>query len=404
MSHIILRAAAAHTNDDGAPYRGRAVMTTDHTVETVILQPVPAELLALLETAFPRDWQRHLHNFLGDADPADLSPDKLSRFTEHVFWLVKHTGLKDPAAWIVCHRARLEAAAKEDRGPINKALTFDGLLFATLFDMNSYIRTLVKDRTQWPKNYPGRCQRIEDALREIASRPPAKSKVDLGAEPAGPSDQTSPGAEHQDDHLAMGGSLAGDLSPPHVPISPPPLATATCEKGTTKSEAVPVDPAMSEATPPVDKIVPRAQLEAAASASAKLGSPAEIGDIATHQKSAERDPVALKNSPATTPALPPRVAYGATKAEVLSRAKAGIEAGEPRRLTAERLACANEDFNASQKEIGQATGLSRSTVSRLLTWRRSGYKLSSPHGATTRAGRASQRKHRNGSGGGGGAK
>jgi hypothetical protein len=59
---------------------------------TVIQQPAPsaAELLALLETAcqiaFPTDWEmrvrRVLRDFLGDTDPADLSPDKLSPFTE----------------------------------------------------------------------------------------------------------------------------------------------------------------------------------------------------------------------------------------------------------------------------------------------------------------------------------
>jgi DNA end-binding protein Ku len=49
---------------------------------------------------------------------------------------------------------------------------------------------------------------------------------------------------------------------------------------------------------------------------------------------------------------------------------------------------------------GRGYEYSKNAYSRLLTWRRSGYKLSSPHGPTTRAGRASQRKHRNGSGGG----
>ena len=98
------------------------------------------------------------------------------------------------------------------------------------------------------------------------------------------------------------------------------------------------------------------------------------------------------------------VAFGTTKAEVLSRAKAAIEAGENPRNTAERLACACEDFHASQREIGRAVGLCASRVSRLLKWRRSGYEQSSPFGPTTRAGRAAHRKHNNnGSGGCGSA-
>ena len=107
----------------------------------------------------------------------------------------------------------------------------------------------------------------------------------------------------------------------------------------------------------------------------------------------------------TSAAPPPRpvaptVAYGITKAEVLSRAKAAIEAGESPHNTAERLAWAHEDFHASQREIGRAIGLSASSVSRLLKWRRSGYQQCSPFGPTTRAGRAAHRRHnKNDSGG-----
>jgi hypothetical protein len=387
-------------------------MNSNHTVEIVVLQPAPssAELLSLLEAAYqnahPTDWEMRVRNVLlnvlSHTDPADLSPDDKDR----VYWLVKQTGLGDPDGWILGHRARLEAAAKEDRGPINKALTFDGFVFPTQFDRIRYIVTLVRDRPQWLENNPGKWRRIKDVQQEIAARRPrAESLVDLDAEPAGPNDQTSPGIQHHvDDKDDM---AIVYRSSPNETTSAPPLAPETGEDGTTKSEAVPVDPTMSEATPPVDKIAPRAQFDAKAALSApvKLGSPAEIDDVTTNRKSAGRDAVALKNGLPTTPAASPfRVAYGTTKAEVLSRAKAGIEAGESLRLTAERLACANEDFHASQREIGRAIGWSASKVNRLLTWRRSGYKQSSPFGPTTRAGRASRRKHRNGSGADGGSK
>lgn len=100
----------------------------------------------------------------------------------------------------------------------------------------------------------------------------------------------------------------------------------------------------------------------------------------------------------TSAASPPppvarNVAWGATKAEVLSRAKAAVEAGESPRNTAGRLARAHEDFHASQREIGRAVGRSASWVNRLLKWRRSGYKQSSPFGPTTRVGRAARRNH-----------
>ena len=269
--------------------------------------------------------------------------------------------------------------------------------------MNRYIVTSVRDRPQWLKNNLGYWRRIEDVLQEIASRqPPGQSKVDLGGEPAGTNDQKSPGIQHHNDDkddAAVVHTPAGDCPPSDGPTSAPPLAPASGADGTTKSEAVPVDPTISEATPPAAEIASRAQLDAKAapSAPAKLGSPVEVDDIATQRKSAELDSVALKNSPATTPALPRRVAYGATKAEVLSRAKAGIEAGESLRVTAERLACAYEDFDASQREIGRAIGWYGSKVCRVLKWRRFGYRETSPFGPTTRAGRASRRKDNNGS-------
>ncbi len=201
--------------------------------------PTAADVVHLLQTAFPKTWERYLRNHLGVTDPADLTPAELARFTDHVVWLVKQTGIRDPAAWLA-YRAQLDATMS-----------------------------------------------------------------------------------------------------------------------------------------PVER-----------------GSPVEISDRPAQRASAEREPVTLKNSPATTSAASPpqpvarTVAMGTTKAEVLSRAKAAIEAGESLRNAAEWLASAQEDFHASQREIGRAVGRSASWVNRLLKWRRSGYKQSSPFGPTTRAGRA----------------
>jgi hypothetical protein len=142
------------------------------------------------------------------------------------------------------------------------------------------------------------------------------------------------------------------------------------------------------------------QVQLEAKAAAKLGSSVKIGDIPVQSKSAGRGAVTFESSAATTSAAspPPRpavltTAWGATKAEVLSRAKATIEAGESLHDTAERLAFAQQHFHASQREIGRAVGRSGGWVNRLLKWRRSGYKQSSPFGPTTRSGRAAHRQH-----------
>ncbi|HEX3822420.1 MAG TPA: hypothetical protein VHW45_18965 [Candidatus Sulfotelmatobacter sp.] len=149
---------------------------------------------------------------------------------------------------------------------------------------------------------------------------------------------------------------------------------------------------------PAGWISHRAQLKAK-EAAANLRCPADAGKTAVQPRAAESKPVALENSRAIIPAasvLPsgPRTAlYGTTKAEVLARAKAAVEARKSRAIMAEILACAQKDFHASQREIGRATGLSASKVCRLLKWRQSGDKHSSPYGPTTRAARAAHRKN-----------
>ena len=133
----------------------------------------------------------------------------------------------------------------------------------------------------------------------------------------------------------------------------------------------------------------------------KIPSTEQIKATAGQPKSGGSDPVALESSPARAsaaralPSVSRTAAYGITKAEVLSRAKVAVETGETPCVIAARLACAHQDFHASQREIGRAIGRSASWVNRLLQWRRSAYKQRSPFGPTTRAGRAAHRKHGN---------
>jgi hypothetical protein len=101
------------------------------------------------------------------------------------------------------------------------------------------------------------------------------------------------------------------------------------------------------------------------------------------------------HEPASSPTpVTVTVTNGTMKAELLSRAKAAIEAGGSPRDAAEALALAQKDFNATQREIGEAVGRSASWVNRLLKWRRSGYEECSPFGPTTRAGRVAHARQR----------
>lgn len=88
-----------------------------------------------------------------------------------------------------------------------------------------------------------------------------------------------------------------------------------------------------------------------------------------------------------------------TKAELLNRAKAAIEAGDQSmHEAAEALAVAQEFHSASQADMARAIGKSEAWVSMLLQWRRAGYKDESPFGPTTKAARLKHAKDRAASG------
>jgi len=92
---------------------------------------------------------------------------------------------------------------------------------------------------------------------------------------------------------------------------------------------------------------------------------------------------------------PPIALNMTTKAELLSRGKAAIDAGENYlRDAAEALGLAQQDFNATQREIAESVGRSLGWVNRLLKWRRSGYKEHSPFGPTTKVGRVQHAEQR----------
>jgi hypothetical protein len=79
-------------------------------MSTTILTPLPSvpELVRLLRTAFPMHWEIRIRN-LGITHGRELPEDELALLTEQVFWLVRQTGMKDPAAWLA-YRAQLAAA------------------------------------------------------------------------------------------------------------------------------------------------------------------------------------------------------------------------------------------------------------------------------------------------------
>ena len=75
--------------------------------------PTVAQLVELFQAAYPITWEQLLPKrlaALGVAHPDDLTPAKLAKFKDQVFWSAKQSGIKDPDGWI-SNRAKLEAEA-----------------------------------------------------------------------------------------------------------------------------------------------------------------------------------------------------------------------------------------------------------------------------------------------------
>jgi hypothetical protein len=81
-----------------------------------------------------------------------------------------------------------------------------------------------------------------------------------------------------------------------------------------------------------------------------------------------------------------------TKADLFSRAKDAIEAGnQSLHDAAQALALARQDFKASQREIAEAVGKSVAWVNRLLQWQRQGCE-GTPFGPGSKAGRERRKR------------
>jgi hypothetical protein len=84
--------------------------------------PTVAQLVELFQTAYPINWEQLLRARLGAfgiSDLADLTPANSAKFRDQVFWSVRQTSIKDPAAWITNQEQfKAKAAAPKLRYPV----------------------------------------------------------------------------------------------------------------------------------------------------------------------------------------------------------------------------------------------------------------------------------------------
>ena len=157
-----------------------------------------ADVVRLLQKAFPRDWENHLRN-LGVTDPADLAPAsalgealRRSRAIESCRVVCSNCTEIIVALW--------EDQMKDNSSKINAGLIFDGILFDTCLDRALYIRTETKYRARWLERNAGKWRRLQDVLESAA--PPVKHDAEV--RPVATDASTSPACSEDPDAFETG--------------------------------------------------------------------------------------------------------------------------------------------------------------------------------------------------------
>jgi hypothetical protein len=300
-----------------------------------------ASMVRMLQTAYPRDWERHLHN-LGVTASADPSPADLDRVMETVFGMVRQAGIKNPADWIAFDMDRVERASAliEPEAPPEVALPAGR--------QNAVEIEPVKLGT-------------DPAMTSGA--PPVASRTALpSVEPEAPLKVALPVAVRQ---KPVGLAKISGASPVAL-------------KTEIKDRAAWIPTATARANADLALVAPEAPLKVAL-------------PVAVRQKPAEFEPVELGRDLAKTPSASPlEVETAFVIDKQLSWAKLRIAAGK-RREAADFLFDAHDQYGASQQCIAAFLGKSQGWVSCMIRWRRERFKDATPFGPASKDARARRR-------------
>jgi hypothetical protein len=294
-----------------------------------------ASIVRMLQTAFPRDWELHLHN-LGVNASSNPTPDELDRVMERVYWMVPQVGIKTPAAWIKCDMDRAEAASAEVKRevPVKAALP-----------------------VAVPQKFVMRTQ------------------VNLGTNPAKASETSPPSS-------VIPSALVEPLRQDCIEYKP-------VRSGTDLAKIPAASPSASETLikEPAARIPRDIARVVVASTSVEPGvEPKAAFPVGVRQNK----PVSLRKGPVkTTYELQVEAETAIVIDRLLSQAKQAIEAGRPREAAA-AMYIAYEIHGARQQQIAAAVDKCQAWVSRMIRWRRKGLK-ETPFGPASRDARMARR-------------
>jgi hypothetical protein len=313
-----------------------------------------ASMVRMLWTAYPRDWERHLHN-LGVTAPAsasaDPSPGDLDRVMETVFGMVRQAGIKNPAAWIAFDMDRVERASAliEPKAPREVALPAG--------PQNAVEIEPVKLGTD---------------LATTSGTSPLASKTALASvEPKRLLKVALPAAVRQN-----------NVGLERVKLGPNPAEISGASPVALKTEIKDRAAWIPTATARVD----------AALASVAPEAPVKVAlPIAVRQRPVEFEPVKLGRDLAKAPSASPlEVETAFVIDKQLSWAKLSIAAGN-RREAADFLFDAHDQYGATQQYIAEFLGKSQGWVSCMIRWCRERFRDATPFGPASKDARARRR-------------
>jgi hypothetical protein len=217
---------------------------------------------------------------------------------------------------------------------------------------------------------------------------PVKLRTDL-AKTSGPSPLGSatgskvPGARIATDKIRVEAASASVEPEAPLKVAPPvavrqnPVMLKPVRLGTDLAKTSGASPPASETgskVPAARIAIDMARVEAA-SASVEPEAPLKVPLPAVRQNAVEFEPVKLGVDPAkTSGASLLELETAIVIAQQLNWAKLSIEAGGERREAADFIYNAHDQYGASQQKIAAAVGKSQGWVSRMLRWRRKGFK------------------------------
>jgi hypothetical protein len=323
-----------------------------------------ASMVRMLQTAYPRHWEKHLHNLRASANPP---PAELERIMKDVFWMVPQAGIRDPVGWMESDMARAEAASASVEPEIPLKVAPDVAIGQSPVELEPV--KLGTDRAKTFGTSPL-------ASQGWIQNPAVSIAIDI-ARVAAPLASVEPETRRK---------VVLPVAVRQNPVEPKPVKLGTDQTKTSTASPLATEtriknPGARIATDVARVTAPLASVEPEAR-------PKVPRSVAIRQNPVKPKPVKLGTNRAKMFDLSPLEVETASEfaAQELTWAKLKLKAGK-RREAAEHMYNAHDLYYETQQEIAAALGKSQGWVSRMIRWRRERFKDETPFGPASKEAR-----------------